>query len=89
MDKAIEETTNFYLAKEIVPRVYSPLTDNYFERHRNSFERHGYAIESYGNSNFMLLTEENGIRIDPRLIVDPMSRPLSPQNKIVSLPRFT
>lgn len=64
---AIEETTNFYLSKGIVPRVYSPLTDSYFERHRNSFERRGYTIELYGNIGFMLLTQENSIRTDRRL----------------------
>lgn len=67
MDATIGEITNFYLDKGIAPMIYSPLIDGYMEKHRGLFESHGYTIEHYGNTCFMILMQDNIIRIDSRL----------------------
>lgn len=67
MDDAIDEVTGFYLSKGLVPRVYSPLIDGFFGKHRKSFESRGYTIEHYQDMCFMLLEQENTIRVDSNL----------------------
>lgn len=74
LDGAINDVTEFYLSKGIVPRVYSPLIDGFFEKHRNSFEKRGYTIERYEDMCFMLLEQENTIRVDSKLDIVRLSR---------------
>lgn len=57
----LNEIKDFYLEKGIEPRIYHPYVKGYFADNKKVFEDAGFEIIMYGDSKFMLLTEENEI----------------------------
>ena len=63
----LSDITKFYLRKGITPRIYQPYVKGYFKTHMETLETAGYSVEIYGNSKFMLLSDENIIKQHARL----------------------
>ena len=63
----LSDITKFYLKKSITPRIYQPYVRGYLTKHMREFKNSGYEIEMYGESKFMLLSDENKINSSARL----------------------
>jgi len=67
LSDVLSDITNFYLQKSIAPRIYQPYAPDYFTAHAAELKNAGYTVTMYGNSKFMLLSEENTIQQPARL----------------------
>jgi len=68
-EAVISEIKDFYIRKEIVPRLYQPFVEGYFFDRKELLEKHGYNVEMYGKNKFMLLSEESTLEIQERLAI--------------------
>lgn len=59
--------TQFYLEKEIQPRIRQPFTKGYFIDHADEFRKSGYDIQLFSPTRFMVLQDENKIRKSDKL----------------------
>jgi Predicted acetyltransferase len=69
IEGVITEIKDFYLKKGLVPRIYHPFKGGYFEEHRAIFEKHGFIIQKYGFNRFMVLEQDNRIKVNGNLII--------------------
>jgi len=69
LSDALREINNFYLTKDIVPRIYQSFTDGFFEKNKKIFESEGYEIKYFGKNKYMVLSEKNQIIKNGRLNV--------------------
>jgi GNAT superfamily N-acetyltransferase len=72
LGNVLDKITKFYLEKEIAPAIYHPFVPGYFEKNKEIFESHGYKITINDNYRFMILVEENTIKIPKRLEIKRM-----------------
>lgn len=57
----LAEIKDFYLNKDLVPRIYHPYTTGYFESNKAAFEDCGFEVRIYSKDRLMLLTQNNKI----------------------------
>lgn len=74
LKEVLMDITNFYLGKELTPRIYQPFENGYFEKHRGLLESLGYEVQIFGYNRFMLLTNENNIKTENRLEIKRLLR---------------
>ncbi|MDR2505575.1 MAG: GNAT family N-acetyltransferase [Oscillospiraceae bacterium] len=62
------EIKAFYLGKGLIPRVYQPFVQGCFTERKAILNKSGFNVRAFSNE-FFLLSDENSIRIEPRLDV--------------------
>jgi hypothetical protein len=67
LGNVLDEITEFYLNKKIVPAIFHPFKEKYFEDNRAIFESHGYRLNIFDDFRFMILNEKNNLNTPRRL----------------------
>jgi N-acetylglutamate synthase-like GNAT family acetyltransferase len=66
-EKTIIDVKKFYNSKGIIPRIYQPFVNGYFQKHRKELETNGFEIKIHGNNKFMILLDKNSIQSENKL----------------------
>jgi Acetyltransferase (GNAT) family. len=53
-EQAVSEITEFYLSKQLNPRIYSSLEENQLDKLRTILERHKFQIDDYGYTDYLV-----------------------------------
>jgi len=59
----LDDITQFYLDKNITPRIYQLFINRYFETNKEIFINKGYVVNEYGINKYMLLGKSNSLII--------------------------
>lgn len=70
----LNEITDFYLSKGIIPAIYHPFKENYFKDNSDIFKKCGYIVNILNDYRFMILTEKNNIKTENRLEIKRLTK---------------